>query len=69
MGPDRERLRLGLCYALGEMRFLVFLGLRYVRFALIMRYAPRLLHALFRERVPPFIRRPIVWWLVRRLLP
>jgi hypothetical protein len=52
-----------------KMRFLVFLGLRYVRLALIMRYLPRLLHALLRQRIPhPVIRGPLVWWLVRRLL-
>lgn len=51
------------------MRVLIFLGLRYVRFALVMRYLPRLLDALLSERVPPrWVRRPIVWWLVRRLL-
>jgi hypothetical protein len=52
-----------------EMRVLVFLGLRYVRFALAMRYLPRLLDALFTKRIPHrWVRRPIMWWLVRRLL-
>lgn len=52
------------------MRLLVFLGWRYLRLALVMRYLPRLLEVLLRERVPyRFIRGPIVWWLMRRLLP
>ena len=51
------------------MRVLIFLGLRYVRFALVMRYLPRLLDALLSQRVPHrWVRRPIVWWLLRRLL-
>ncbi len=51
------------------MRVLFFLGLRCVRFALVMRYLPRALEALLSKRVPHrWIRRPIVWWLVRRLL-
>jgi len=51
------------------MRLLFFFGLRYIRLALIMRYVPRLFDALLRERVPHhFVRRPLVWWLVRRLL-
>ena len=51
------------------MRFLLFLGFRYVRFALVVRYLPRLLDALLNERVPHrWVRRPILWWLMRRLL-
>ena len=52
------------------VRLLLILGLRYARLALIMRYAPRLLDAMLRQRVPhPLVRRPIVWWLMRRLIP
>jgi hypothetical protein len=52
------------------VRLLILLGLRYARLALVMRYAPRLLDAVLRERVPhPLVRRPIVYWLVRRLFP
>lgn len=52
-----------------EMKLLVLLGWRYLRVALILRYLPRLLDAVLREGVPHrTIRRPLVWWLMRRLL-
>ena len=42
---------------------------KYVRLILFMRYFPRLLDHLFREKIPHrAIRRPLVWWLVRQLL-
>jgi hypothetical protein len=48
---------------------LFFILFRYIRLILFMRYFPRLLDSLFLKRVPhPAIRRPLVWWLVRRLL-
>ncbi len=54
----------------GMVRLLLILGLRYARLALIMRYAPRRLDAMLRQRVPhPLVRRPMVWWLMRRLIP
>ena len=46
-----------------------FLILRCVRLVVFVRYFPRLLDYLLRGRVPhPLVRRPLVWWLVRRLL-
>ena len=51
------------------MKLLVLLGWRYLRLALILRYLPRLLDAVFHEGVPyRMVRRPLVWWLMRRLL-
>jgi len=47
----------------------VLVALKYARLILFMRYFPRLLDHLFREKIPQrAIRRPLVWWLVRQLL-
>lgn len=52
-----------------EMKLLVLLGWRYLRLALILRYLPRFLDAVFHEGVPyRAVRRPLAWWLIRRLL-
>ncbi len=50
---------MGLCFG-------VF---RYLGYLLFLRYLPRLLDRALRDRIPhSAIRRPLVWWLVRRLL-
>jgi hypothetical protein len=51
------------------MRLIFFLIFRSVRLILLTRYFPRLLDSLLREKVPQhWIRRPLVWWFVRRFL-
>jgi hypothetical protein len=48
---------------------LFFVFFRYIRLILFLRYLPRLLDHLFREKIPHrSIRRPLVWWLVRQVL-
>ena len=48
---------------------LFLVAFKYLRLILFIRYLPRLLDHLLREKIPQrSIRRPLVWWLVRQLL-